>query len=358
MTDAESAIRASFVSQAAACETLGSPFTGRLCRLLAERLEADSELGKHVFGWQGDYSAKADNVALRLCGAINHLALTNIDQALAEVYPPDMTYERQSDDEVWQSIHAALQCHTADIKGFMQSAPQTNEVRRPVALIPAYHAIARRFDLPIALHELGASAGLNLYPDLYGIDTTEVTINADAKLVLMPDWHGERPTIGNLHISQRRACDLAPVDITLDANCTRMLAYIWPDQSERVARTKAAIELARSNPEHLIEQADAIEWLEKSLVQRSDNHVSVFHHTIAWQYFPRELKAKGEALFQDHGAAATAANPIVRISMESDGKAAEEGALLTMTIWPFGETFDLGRADFHGRWVDWRNPVW
>lgn len=325
--------------------------------MIAARLEAQSAIGQHIFHWKGDYSAKADNVALRLCGAINHLALMGTDKLLQTVYPPRPNFEFMDDDTVWDIINGALERQGAAIIDFMKSAPQTNEVRRSAALIPAYHAIAKRFNLPIDLYELGASAGLNLYPDLYGIQTDEFSINPDSRLVLSPEWRGDIPAMGDLRISSRKACDLTPVDISNDANCIRMLAYIWPDQIERVTRTKAAIDLAQNNPDHLVEQSDAIEWLEKCLNNRAKNRASVFHHTIAWQYFPTALQARGEALFQNHGSTATTAAPLIRLSMESDGKGADEGALLTMTVWPSGKTYELGRADFHGRWVDWQNPV-
>lgn len=357
MKDIEAGVRASFITQAEACEALGSAFTRRLCRLFAARLSADSTIGRHIFNWEGDYSAKADNVALRLCGAINHLALTGTDTLLQSVYPPRPNFEFLNDDTVWDIINGAFERHYGAIIRFMKSAPQTNEVRRSAALIPAYHAIARCFDMPINLFELGASAGLNLYPDLYGIQTDEFSINPGSRLVLSPEWRGDNPVIGELSISRRKACDLTPVDISNDANCIRMLAYIWPDQIKRVTRTKAAIDLAQNNPDHLVEQSDAIEWLEKCLNDRGKNHVSVFHHTIAWQYFPTALQAKGEALFKTHGSKATSAAPLIRLSMESDGKGAGEGALLTMTVWPSGKTYQLGRADFHGRWVDWQNPA-
>jgi hypothetical protein len=40
--------------------------------------------------------------------------------------------------------------------------------------------------------------------------------------------------------------------------------------------------------------------------------------------------------------------------MEDDGKT--PGAGLTLRLWPGDVTLDLGRADFHGRWLDWRSP--
>ncbi len=352
----EKGIRASLIDQAASCEALGSPFTGRLCRLLSARLDPASLVGRHVFGWRGDYSARADNVALRLCGALHQLALTRTDDTLAKVYPPEGGLADETDEIFWNAIAAALETHNAAVIDFLASAPQTNEIRRSAVLIPAYHAVAAKFGLPIAMHELGASAGLNLYPDKYGLKTDKFSINPESKLVLTPEWRGEIPHTGSLEIISKQACDLSPVDIDIPENEMRMLAYIWPDQIDRIERTKAAMRLAQANSAHTVDKEDAVVWLELALKRRKKNVASVFHHTIAWQYFPPELQRKGEQLFDEYGTLAGEENPIVRISMESDGGGVDVGAKLTLTVWPSGTSYDLGRADFHGRWVDWKNP--
>jgi len=38
--------------------------------------------------------------------------------------------------------------------------------------------------------------------------------------------------------------------------------------------------------------------------------------------------------------------------MEPD--AVKGSAVVTLTDWPGGRERELGRADFHGRWVEWR----
>jgi hypothetical protein len=124
MKDSEAGVRASFISQAEACEALGSAFTGRLCRLIAARLEAQSAIGQHIFHWKGDYSAKADNVALRICGAINHLALMGADKLLQAVYPPRPNLNFMDDDTVWEIISGGLECQGAAIIDFMNQRPK------------------------------------------------------------------------------------------------------------------------------------------------------------------------------------------------------------------------------------------
>ncbi len=51
------------------------------------------------------------------------------------------------------------------------------------------------------------------------------------------------------------------------------------------------------------------------------------------------------------GAKATAQSPLAWFSMETDG--GDRSAVLTLRLWPGDVTLDLGRADFHGRGIDW-----
>jgi hypothetical protein len=30
---------------------------------------------------------------------------------------------------------------------------------------------------------------------------------------------------------------------------------------------------------------------------------------------------------------------------------------LTLQLWPGGQLHDVGRADFHGRWISWLHPT-
>ncbi len=51
------------------------------------------------------------------------------------------------------------------------------------------------------------------------------------------------------------------------------------------------------------------------------------------------------------GAEATPDSPFAFMQMENDG--GENGAALTLRLWPGDLRLPLGRADFHGRWVAW-----
>lgn len=79
-------------------------------------------------------------------------------------------------------------------------------------------------------------------------------------------------------------------------------------------------------------------------------------HTVAWQYFPPPTRHKATAAIEAAGARATAEAPLAWFGMEADDRD-KRGAALRLRLWTgeraAGQSFDMGRADFHGRWVDW-----
>lgn len=354
MEDKTSAIRNALLKQGEACLMLGSPFTHYLCRLFSENLDGDTPLGQVVFGWEGDYTSKGDNVSLRLCGLVNYLVLCEKAPALAAIYPPHNGWESEGEHRFWELILAAIEANFDITLQFLKYPPQTNEVKRSAALIPAYHVISKKFQLPIHIYELGASAGLNLNAGDYGLVAGSAHYNPTSLIQLEPEWRGEDIDFVSIKIDQRSGCDLLPVDFQQNDNRLRLLSYVWPDQLDRVRLIKAAIAYSLSDRAIHVVKEDAIEFLQQALASRTRNQLKIIQHTIAWQYFPDELKQRGEALFETYGAKASNTAPLARIAMENDGR--NDSAALSITLWPKGETYSLGRADFHGRWIEWKNP--
>ncbi len=91
MIGRHAAIREHFLHQARACDDLGSPFTARLCGALSATLDTSTAAGRRALDWPGD--PRADALALRLCGGLHALVLSEADAALMAVYPPAQTDE-------------------------------------------------------------------------------------------------------------------------------------------------------------------------------------------------------------------------------------------------------------------------
>lgn len=339
-------IRGAFRAQADACESLGSPLTARVLRLLAAALHPGTPVADRVLGWQGDPSTRADALALRLAAGLHAVVLQRQNPDLHALYTAP---EAVSDATATATLRNALTRNQDILLTWLDRAPQTNEVRRSAVLIAAGHWLAAKTGLPLALSELGASAGLNLNWDRYALDIGAIFGDPDSPVRLTPDWRGILPPLPRPIIVERRAVDLNPLDIKGDS--LRLRSYIWADQPHRMALTQAAIGLAEGLR---VDKGDAVDWLETRLRTQVPGRLHLVYHTVAWQYFPKAAQARGEALLQAAGARATKDSPLAHLAMETDGH--EPGAAMTLRLWP-GGTIPLGRADFHGRWINWLAPA-
>ena len=338
------AVLRSFADQAQSCGAMGSPLTARVLRMLAGMLTTGAA-AKQVLHWPGDPSSTADAVALRLAGGLHALVLSGTDAGLAAAYAePDCP-----DAILAGALRHALATHEAHLLHWLQSPPQTNEVRRSAVLIAAGHWLAHRFGLPMVLSELGASAGLNLLWDHYALILRGQRFGPQkAPVVLRPDWTGPLPPQGAPLVAARAGVDLNPLDPGADR--LRLMSYIWPDQQDRLARTRAAADLAAGFP-GLVTRGDAVDWLQARLATRHQGHLHLIFHTVAWQYFAPATQARGKALLAEAGARATPDAPLARLAMEADSTPGS--AAVTLTLWPGGETLALARAGFHGQHIDW-----
>ncbi len=346
--DREEGVRESFERQARACEMLGSPFTARLCRMAAAKLSTSGVVGRAILEWPGDASGGCDALPLRLAGVLHALVLFGESADLQAVYPPHDV----ADDALWRAMDAAMNRHQKFVLEGLKSAPQTNEIRRSCVLLPGLLTIAALFDKPLDLFEIGASAGLNLQWDRYRYRLGTLDWGDPASPVqLAPDWEGPNPPLPDIRVRHRLGCDLNPLDPTSPDDRLRLMSYVWADQQERIERLRAAIALAAPAPP-TVERKDALSWLPEVLARPEEGAVRVLYHTVAWQYFPAEDQAKGETIIADAGSRATPDTPLARLAMEADSHT--DGAAISLQIWPGGERQELGRADFHGRWVKWK----
>lgn len=333
-----------FRIQAEACRQLDSPFMGQLLDILAGHWPQDSAIGRKFASFDGDIGPSGHSLPLRIAGGLHALVLSGAAPDLKALYPP----QESSDFALRKGVLKALEDHADFLLDWTDSAPQTNEVRRSAALIAGAHVAVQHFDLPVHLSELGASGGLNMMWDHFALEIDGTRFGASVPAVLLaPDWTGPLPPSRRPRIADRAGMDLNPLDPARGDHLLRMMAYLWPDQPHRLALTRAAASVASTRPV----QGDAIDWLAPRLASAPPGHLHLIQHTVAWQYFPKEAQARGRALIEATGAQATPDRPLAWLSMESDG--GTRGAAIVLRLWPGDLRIDLGRGDFHGRWIDW-----
>ncbi len=341
----------SFEVQAEACERMDAPFNGRVCRLLAERLDDTTALGRRVLDWPRD-TLKADLVALRCCAGFHALARMGHIPALKEAYPPN-----EADDErLWAALSEAIAREDEFLAATLDSAPQTNELGRSAVLLGGVLALVTQVPLPIALYEVGASAGLNLLFDRWSYDLGAGGAwgAADAPVRVSSAWSGAMPALDtSFHVSRREASDLLPLDASSHHDRERLLSYIWPDQADRLERTAKALDVA-ARAGIKVEKAEARDWVARALAsERAERNVTtLLFHSVFIQYVDPPVR---EALIADilkRGEAAREDAPFAWMRMEA-GRKDPSRCELWLTLWPGGEEHHLADVDWHGRHAHW-----
>jgi hypothetical protein len=133
-------------------------------------------------------------------------------------------------------------------------ATQTNEVGRLATLLPAFDLLG--VTGPVALVEVGPSAGLCLYPDRYDYawttDSGTGRLGTGDRPELTCRVQGPAPLPTTLpDVAHRTGVDLNPLDVT-DADQMAWLAnLVWPEDDLRRAQLARAVEIARADPPQL-----------------------------------------------------------------------------------------------------------
>ncbi|MGK5444420.1 DUF2332 domain-containing protein [Micromonospora sp. URMC 105] len=176
----------------------------------------------------------------------------------------------------WPAVEAEL--HTR--------ATQTNEPGRCAVLLPVLAALPQ----PLALLEVGASAGLCLYPDRYAYRYGEHALGADGP-VLDCAVTGTAPPTRLPEVVWRAGLDLHPLDVTDPADVDWLDALIWPEHEHRRARLRAAAAVAAAEPPLLV-RGDLVDDL-PALAARAPAGATlvVFHTSVLYLVPPRRREA-------------------------------------------------------------------
>jgi hypothetical protein len=276
---------------------------------------------------------------------------------LAALYPPNPPGPGAA-EALRTALAEAVAEAEADLLPWLDLPPQTNEPMRSGPLMAGLLVVAAETGgRPVALHEIGASAGLVLVLDRYEHRLGGAAAGTPgAPVTVAPAWEGGAPPQGAaVRVVRRRGCDLDPLDVGSAADRERLLAYVWPDQADRLARTEAAIGVAAADPPSL-DRAEAAEWAERTLdpgaAAAEPGAARVLMHAVALQYAPEETVARIAAHAARVGAAATAEAPFAWLRFEADAEFGERGSL-RLTLWPDGTERVLALGDTHGEKLRW-----
>jgi hypothetical protein len=223
---------------------------------------------------------------------------------------------------------------------------QTNEPARCATLLPALAALPG----PLALIEVGASAGLTLLFDRYSYDYDGhhvVGCDPDAP-TLRCAVRGPVPLPDRVPaIAWRAGLDLNPLDVTREDDVRWLSCLVWPGESGRPDRLAAAIASARRDPPP-VQRGDLLTDLSALAAQAPADATLVIYHSAVLAYVAAEDRERFARTVRGLAAA--------WLSNEAPG------VVPGLPLTAFREnTFVLGRdghtplafADGHGTWLHW-----
>jgi hypothetical protein len=306
-------------------------------------------------------------VPILLFAAVHDLVLRDPDQELARIYATGA-------GDPWPPFRALVLDRTAELAATMtRRSIQTNEVGRSVPLAAALTAVHRADGRPLAIVEVGASAGLNLLLDRYahvlgdhgviGDPQSAVRLACEVRGPLHPPWGPALPPV-----ARRVGIDLEPVDV-LDPGDRRWLeACVWPLVPDRPERLRAALALATADPPDL-RRGDGVDLIEAVVAELPADALVCVVFSWSLAYLDHDRRRAMGARLDDIGsrqdlACVTAEYPgiapwIARPERPPAGAVGEGATLLGVASWHGGRRSarPVAWIHAHGRWIDWLDPA-
>lgn len=254
----------------------------------------------------------------------------------------------------WREFRERLLNNLDAVRAVMLThSTQTNEPARCATLLP----VLARLPQPLALIEVGASAGLCLLPDLYAYDyaghVIRPAITETAPPVFACSTNAATPVPVSLpEIVWRAGLDLNPLDPSDPKQVEWLETLVWPGQKRRRENLRAALKIATSHRPR-IEQGDLRgDALDRLCREAPSDATLVIFHTAVLVYVAerseRELFGARAMSLYDYWIANEAPR-LPAISSRVAAAGAPGRYLLSVNGLPVAWT------DTHGSAIDWIN---
>lgn len=242
------------------------------------------------------HARKGQPVPNLLFGAVHFLLLNGAAHPLRGFYASIEQTPRPVEASYPHFKHFCLENRMQIIELLETKLVQTNEVRRCAYLFPLFNYIHGLAARPLALIEIGTSAGFQLLWDqysytygdgiVYGNDDSEVKIHAAIKGDALPDLNKPMAPV-----SARYGLDLHINDVTKSEDSLWMKALVWPEHHDRRELFEGAVRCMKANREKIsFIEGDGVELLPQLTGSISEGSAIVVFHTHVANQMPPETK--------------------------------------------------------------------
>lgn len=230
---------------------------------------------------------------------------------------------------------------------------QTNEVGRCAVIAPVLASLPQ----PVALIEVGMSAGLGLFPDLYGYrwtlgDGTVVTGGPPSDVTVECRVSGTGLPLTLPEIAWRAGIDRNPLDPEDPLDAAWLRALVWPGEEAREERLAAALRTV-AGKEALRVAGDVTDALPGVVAAAPHDATVVVVHSATLAYLPRAARERHLALLKDLGVRwvtneGVKVVPAVRDALPA-GFTDDPRPCFVLAL----DGVPLARVGSHGQWLEW-----
>jgi len=287
--------------------------------------------------------------------AVSFVLQSDLQHPLAAFYPYFQSNPRPA-EEVYPVFREFCLSHQEALREILPTIRlQTNEVTRCANLLPAFEMVFQRGgQKPLALVEVGASAGFNLNWDKYGYhygqtfigdSSSPVQINCTLKGEQRPHFPETIPPVAS-----RVGIDIAPLDIFNEDHVRWLRACIWPEELHRFRALDAAIAFTRQNPP-TIHSGDARLLLPAILDAIPPEQTICIWHSYVLRQCPPEVREDIEAQIALHARK----RDLYRVSLEFVQHDRHYPPQVDLFSYRGGEMTDepLATCKVHGEEMEW-----
>ena len=230
---------------------------------------------------------------------------------------------------------------------------QTNEVGRCAVIAPVLASLPQ----PIALIEVGMSAGLGLFPDLYDYrwtldDGSVVTAGAPSEVTIECRVSGAGLPLALPAIAWRAGIDRNPLDPADHADAAWLRALVWPGEEAREQRLAAALRTV-ADRDALRVAGDITDALPAVVAAAPHGMTVVVVHSATLAYLSREARKRHLELLARLGVhwvtnEGTRVVPPVRDALPA-GFSDDPRPSFVLAL----DGVPLARVGSHGQWLEW-----